>query len=46
MPIDSGEPAAAAADLNAALDALADESRPTIPVPAPEQQAFAAFYHS
>ncbi|HYW11843.1 MAG TPA: hypothetical protein VE871_07785 [Longimicrobium sp.] len=46
MPIDSGEPAAAAADLNAALDALAAELRLTGPIPAPEQQAFAAFYHS
>ncbi|HST61286.1 MAG TPA: hypothetical protein VLK84_21460 [Longimicrobium sp.] len=46
MPIESGDPVAAAADLNAALDALADELRPTIPIPAPEQQAFAAFYHS
>jgi hypothetical protein len=44
------DPAAAAADLNAALDAfeadLAD--RPTVPIPGPalEQQAFSAFFHS
>lgn len=46
MPIDSGDPSAASADLNAALDALAADLRPTTPVAAPEQQEFAAFYHS
>lgn len=46
MPIDSGEPAAASADLNAALEALAASLHPAEPVPAPEQQPFAAFYHS
>jgi len=46
MPIDSGDPSAAAADLNAALDALAADLHPTTPAPALEQQTFAAFYHS
>lgn len=49
MPISSGEPAAAGADLNAALDALQANLAagvPVEPVAAPEQQAFAAFYHS
>jgi|GEM_PF-4547340 len=44
----SRDSAAAAADLNAALDAfqadLADW--PQVPIPAPEQQDFSAFYHS
>jgi hypothetical protein len=46
MPIDSGDPAVAAADLNALLDALAADLQPTDPVPAPEQDRFAAFFHS
>jgi len=49
MPITPGEPAAATADLAAALDALQaglDAGRPTLPVPALEQQAYSAFYHS
>lgn len=49
MPISSGEPAAAGADLNAALDALEADlvsGVSLVPIPAPEQQAFAAFYHS
>jgi hypothetical protein len=46
MPIDPGEPAAAAADLNAALDALAADLQPADPIPAPEQDRFAAFFHS
>ena len=46
MPIDSGNPAAASADLNAALDALAAADWPGVPIPAPEQQEFAAFFHS
>jgi hypothetical protein len=44
----SRDPAAAAGDLNAALDALAINvaGLPTVPIPAPEQQDFSAFYHS
>jgi hypothetical protein len=44
----SRDPAAAAGDLNAALDALAIDlaKLPTVPVTAPEQQDFSAFYHS
>jgi hypothetical protein len=44
----SRDPAAVAGDLNAALDALAiDLARlQTVPITAPEQQDFSAFYHS
>lgn len=46
----SVDPAAAAADLNAALDAfeadLAEWPQPPIPAPVLEQQAFSAFFHS
>lgn len=46
MPIDSGNPAAASADLNTALDALAASIRPAAPAAAPEQQEFLPFFHS
>ncbi|HEY0016435.1 MAG TPA: hypothetical protein VGC13_08960 [Longimicrobium sp.] len=46
----SRDPAASAADLNAALDAfeadLAGWMQPPIPAAALEQQDFSAFYHS
>ena len=44
----SRDPAAAAGDLAAALDALAIglTELPAVPIPAPEQQDFSAFYHS
>jgi hypothetical protein len=47
MESHSIDPAAAAADLNAALDAFAADlaAKPTVPIPL-EQQAFSAFYHS